>query len=180
MPSLKNERQDAVATLTKDLGEGLQGLVVAGYVGVKTPELNELRSKLRPMKARCTVVKNTLARIALKNAGIADGLSDFFDGQSALVIQKGDPLASLKVLVDFEKAHANIKIRAGLMNGKTMKPAEIKAVAALPAKPVLLAILLGRLQGPLQSFHSVLNGPLGYLVRGLDLVAKKKEAAVAK
>jgi large subunit ribosomal protein L10 len=176
MPSLRKEREASVATLTEDL-KNIEGLVVAGYVGVKTPELNELRDKLRPIKSRCTIVKNTLVRLALKGAGIDGGFSDFFDGQSALVLQKENALASLKVLVDFEKAHANFKIRAGHMNGKVMKPAEIKAMASLPTKPVLMSIMLSRMQGPLQGFHSVLTGPLRYLVSGLSQVAKKKEAA---
>jgi large subunit ribosomal protein L10 len=179
MPSLRKEREDVVADLTKDL-ESVGGLVVAGYVGVKTPELNELRDKLRPLNSRCTVVKNTLAKIALKNAGVNGGFSDHFDGQSALVIQKGDALASLKVLVDFEKAHANFKIRAGHMEGRTLSVAEVKAMAALPTKKVLLSMLLSRLQGPLQGFHSVLTGPVRYLASALDQAAKKKAAAGAQ
>jgi large subunit ribosomal protein L10 len=176
MPSLRKEREEAVTTLTGELKD-IQCLVVAGYVGVKTPELNELRDKLRPIKGRCSVVKNSLAKIALKNAGINGGFDTFFDGQSALVIQKGDAAASFKVLVDFEKAHANFKIRAGHMAGKVMKPAEIKAVASLPSRNVLLAMLLGRLQGHLQGLHSVMSAHLGQLARALDQVAKKKEAA---
>lgn len=175
MPSLRKEREEAVATLTGELKD-IQLLVVAGYVGVKTPELNELRDKLRPIKGRCSVVKNSLAKIALKTAGINGGFSDFFDGQSALVIQKGDAAASLKVLVDFEKAHANFKIRAGHMDGKVMKAAEIKAVAALPPRPILLSMLLGRLQGHLQGLHGVMSAHLGQLARALDQVAKKKES----
>lgn len=178
MPSLRKEREDIVGSLTKEIGT-VGGLVVAGYVGVKTPELNELREKLRPLNTRCTVVKNTLAKIALKNAGINGGFSDHFDGQSALVIQKGDPMDTYKVLVDFEKAHANFKIRAAHMGGLTLDNAQVKAMAALPSKKVLLSILLSRLQGPLQGLHSVLTGPLRYAVSALDQVAKKKEAAGA-
>ena len=176
MPSLRKEREEAVAALTGELKD-IECLVVAGYVGVKTPELNELRDKLRPVKSRCSVVKNSLAKIALKGAGINGGFSDFFDGQSALVIQKGDALASLKVLVDFEKAHANFKIRAGHMAGRVMKPAEIKVMAGLPSKPVLLSVLLSRLQGPLQGLHHAMSAHLQQLAVAFDQVAKKKEAA---
>lgn len=178
MPSLRKEREDIVETLTKEM-QSVGGLVVAGYVGVKTPELNELRAKLRPLNTRCSIVKNTLAKIALKNAGINGGFSDHFDGQSALVIQKGDPMDSFKVLVDFEKAHANFKIRAGHMGGLTLNNAQIKAMAGLPTKKVLLSMLLSRLQGPLQGLHSVMSAHLGGLARALDQVAKKKEAAPA-
>ncbi len=175
MPSLRKDRESAVQTLTKDF-EGIEGLVVAGYVGVKTPELNELRGKLRPLKAKCQIVKNRLAKIALKNTGIADNFGKLFTGQSALIIQRGDAIASLKVIMEFEKAHENVKVRGGLLNGKVMKPAEMKAVASLPPRPVLLATLLARLQGPLTGLAGVLSADLRNLANLLDQVAKKKEA----
>lgn len=175
MPSVRKDREAAVATLTKDL-EGVQGLVVAGYDGVKTPELNELREKLRAQKGECRIVKNTLAKIALKNRGV-EKFQDYFDGQSALVIYRGDAAATTKVLVDFEKAHENWKIRAGYLDGQVMPLKDLRVFAALPSKPVLLAKLLGALQAPLSRFQGVMQAPLRYLVNSLDQVAKKKEAA---
>ncbi len=174
MPSLRKEREEAVQTLTRDF-DGVEGLVVAGYVGVKTPELNELRSKLRPVKAKCRIVKNRLAKIASRNKGLDAGFERFFTGQSALIIQKGDAIAGLKVLVEFEKGHANMKIRGGLINGKVVKTAEIKEMASLPPRPMLIAQFMRSLQGPLQQFHGVLSAPLGNLARVLDQFAKKKE-----
>jgi large subunit ribosomal protein L10 len=174
MPSTRKEREETVSTLTQDF-EGIQALVVAGYTGVKTPELNELRSKLRPLKSQCRIVKNSLAQIALKNKGI-DGFGEFFTGQSALVIQKnGDAIAGLKILVDFEKSHENLKIRAGYLNGRVLKSAEIKAMAALPSKPVLLAQMAAGMQSPLVKFHGVLSASMRYLASALDQVAKKRE-----
>jgi large subunit ribosomal protein L10 len=177
MPSLRKEREEAVATLSRELKDDLQGLVVAGYASVKTPELNELRGKLRPLKARCSVVKNSLAKLALKNAGVDGAFGEFFEGPSALVIQKGDPLVSLKALVDFERAHGNFKIRAGHMNGRVMGLAELRVVASLPSKTVLLAQLLGRLQGPLYGFRGALEAHLRYLINALEQASKKKEAS---
>ncbi|MBK8574420.1 MAG: 50S ribosomal protein L10 [Elusimicrobia bacterium] len=153
MPSLRKEREAAVDTLTKEF-DGLQGLVVAGYVGVKTQELNDLRGKLRPLKARCQIVKNRLAKIALKNKGIDVGFAEFFKGQSALIIQKGDAVAGLKVLVEFEKSHANMKIRAGVLDGKVFNVGQLKAVASLPPRPVLLSQLLASCRAS----HSVRGG----------------------
>jgi large subunit ribosomal protein L10 len=175
MPSTRKQREETVATLTKDF-EDIQGLVVAEYVGVKTPELNELRAKLRPLKSECRIVKNTLTKIALKNRGI-DGFGDFFEGQSALVIQKGDAIATTKVLVEFTKAHENLKLRAGYMDGKIFQQADLKALAALPSKPVLLAQLLGTLQAPLYNLQGALTGSMRYLANALDQVAKKKETS---
>jgi len=178
MPSTRKEREESVATLTKDL-EDVQGLVVAAYASVKTPELNELRAKLRPLNSECRIVKNTLTKIALKNRGI-NGFDDFFAGQSALVIQKGDAVASTKVLVEFAKAHENLKIKAGYMDGKVFQSAELKALAALPPKKVLVAQFLGSLQSPLYGLQSVITAPLRYLANALDQVAKQKEKGGAK
>lgn len=174
MPSLRKERVAAVDTLTKDF-DGLQGLVVAGYVGVKTQELNELRGKLRPLQARCQIVKNRLAKIALKNKGIDVGFGDYFKGQSALIIQKGDAVAGLKVLVEFEKGHANMKIRAGYIDGKVIKPGDLKAMASLPPRKVLLSQFAAQLNSPLTKFAGVLQADLRNLASLLDQIAKKKE-----
>jgi large subunit ribosomal protein L10 len=174
MPSVRKEREAAVAVLTKTL-EDVQGLVVAEFSGVKTPEINELRLKLRPLKGEFRIVKNTLAAIALKNRGI-EGFADHFIGPSALVVQKGDAMASLKVLMDFVKQHENLKVRAGYLGGKVYQAAELKTIAALPPRLVLLAMMLGRLQSPLQNLHGVLTANLRNLACALDQVSKKKEA----
>lgn len=173
MPSVRKEREETVAVLTKTL-EDVQGLVVAEYTGVKTPELNELRSKLKPMKGECRIVKNTLAQLALKNRGL-ESFSEFFMGQSALVIQKGDAVATLKLLVDFTKSHENLKIRAGYLAGQVYKAAELKAIASLPPRKVLLAQFLGGLQAPLSQLHGVLSANLRNLACALDQIAKRKE-----
>lgn len=178
MPSLRKDREATVDLLTKDF-EGVQGLVVAGYVGVKTPELNELRAKLRPSQSKCQIVKNRLAKLALKNRGIDDSYGEFFKGQSALVIQRGDTVAGLKVLVDFEKAHENFKIRAGFVDGKVMKPADIKAMASLPSRQTLIAQLAANLQGPVQRLHTVMSAAMRNLAVVLEQTAKHKEKAGA-
>jgi large subunit ribosomal protein L10 len=176
MPSLRKDREVAVDTLTKEL-EGLEGLVVADFVGVKTIELNELRGKLKPLKGRCQIVKNRLAKIALKNRGIDVGFAEFFKGQSALFIQKGDAFAGLKVIVDFERTNAKLKIRGGIVDGKVLNAGDLKAMASLPPRPILLAQLLARLQGPLTQLAGVLTADLRNLASVLDQVAKKKGQA---
>jgi large subunit ribosomal protein L10 len=175
MARLRKEREALVETLTRDF-EGVEGIVVAGYVGVKTAELNDLRGKLRPLEGRCRIVKNRLAKIAFKNRGIDPTLANFCEGQSALIFQKKDTLAGLKVLVDFEKTHANLKIRGGYLFGKIVNTANLKTMAFLPPRAVLLSQLLARLQSPVAGLAGVLTGDLRKLASLLEQVAKKKEA----
>ena len=152
--------------------QGSKGLVVTGFKGLKTVEFNEMRQKLRPVQGEYRVVKNSLTRIALKNAGLED-LAKALEGPSAIVIERGDPLATIKVIFDFAKTHENVKINGGVFEGKVLTGAELKAIASLPSREVLLAKLLGTLQAPMVNLVSVLQAPVRDLVSVLDQVAKK-------
>src|SRR5205814_3156928 len=101
MPTeLKKKTVDA---LTKEAKE-CTGLVITAFKGLKTTEINEFRAKLKPLKGSYKIVKNSLTRIALKNAGM-DALAEALKGPSAIVIEKGDPVATIKAVFDFAKAH---------------------------------------------------------------------------
>lgn len=174
MASTRHQREENVLDLTRDLQE-LTGVVVAGYAGTKTQELNDLRAKLRPAKGQCRVVKNTLAQRALDSRGLK-GLADFFEGPSALVVQHGDAVASLKILMDFEKTHQTFKIRGGQVEGQIFRSAQLKVLASLPGKRELIAQVASRLNSPIQGLHTVLRAPLGQLAAALSEVARKKSA----
>ena len=169
------EKKKTVDALVKEAKES-NGLVVTAFKGLKTTEINEFRLKLRPLKGSYKVVKNSLTRIALKNAGM-DALAETLKGPSAIVIEKGDPVATIKAVFDFAKTHENIKVNAGFMDGKVFTSAELKAISTLPAKEVLIAQLLGTLQAPLVNLVSVLQAPMRDLVGVLDQIAKKAPAA---
>jgi len=175
MPRLKKDREELVTSLSEKLAGGT-GLVVAGYVGVKTPELNELRGKLRPVKGCCQIVKNRLAKIAFKNNNIDSHFGDLFEGQSALILQEGDAVAGLKVLVDFEKTHAKLKIRGAFLEGKVFDANQIKILATLPSKNQLMSIMLSRMMGPVTGLAGVLTSDLRTLAGLLEQICTKKKA----
>ncbi|HOW28954.1 MAG TPA: 50S ribosomal protein L10 [Elusimicrobiota bacterium] len=177
MATTKKQRQETVEKLTETL-KGASGLVLAEYQGLKTQEFEELRAKLRPLKGECKIVKNTLTKRALKNMGLEE-FNSFFKGQSALIIEKNDVINSTKLVVEFSKAHENLKIRGGVVDGRVMKSEEIKVLASLPPKEVLLARLLGNLKSPLSRLHGALTGPVRYLASALSQVSKKKESSGA-
>jgi len=170
--SNKAERQEFVKTLTKDL-EGVDALILTEYKGLKVQELDELRAKLRHIKGEYRIVKNTLTKIALKNMGLEE-FAGFFEGPSALVIERGDPAAIAKVLVGFAKEHENLKLRAGILEGRILSDKEIVELAKLPGRTALICKFIGTLQAPLYNLAYVLSAPLNSLVRAFQAVVDKK------
>jgi len=169
------QKKKTVDTLTKEAKDS-NGLLVTAFKGLKTTEINEFRLKLRPLKGTYKIVKNSLTRIALKNAGM-ETLAEALKGPSAIVIERGDPVATIKAVFDFAKTHENIKVNAGFLDGKVLTDKELKAISILPTRDVLIAQLLGTLQAPMVNLVSVLQAPMRELVGVLDQIAKKAPAA---
>lgn len=171
MPNKKN--QESVKKLEEKLKK-FPNLLVTNYQGLTTPELNELRAKLKPLGCEYGIVKNTLTRIALKNIGLEE-FAQYFSGPTAVAFQKGDPSALSKIVVEFAKSNEKLKILTGYLSGKVLSEKEIKILATLPSKEVLLAKLAGTLLAPLQQIATVLNAP----IQKLALVLKSLEAQKA-
>ena len=165
----------AVQELEK-LAREANGLIITSFKALKTVEFNEMRAKLRPLKGEYRVVKNSLTRLALKNAGLGD-LAEKLDGPTAIVLERGDAIAATKAVFEFAKTHENLKINGGYFDGKIVTDKELKAIASLPSREVLLAKLLGTLQAPMVNLVSVLQAPMRDLVGVLDQVAKKAPAS---
>lgn len=162
--------------LVKELSEKMRnntGVIVTQYQGMTVAELSELRAKLRTHKCEYTVVKNTLGSLALKNAGL-ESFSQYFEGPTAVAIENGDPVSSAKVILDFAKEHTKLQVKAGLLGGKVLSAGDIKALAALPSREVLLAKMLGAMQSPIAGFASVLQGTIRKFVYVLDAIEKQQ------
>ena len=147
-------------------------VLLTDYTGMQVPQFNELRNRLSGAKAEYRVVKNSLTRIALKNAGMSE-LADMLEGPTAIVVERGDAIAATKAVFEFAKTHVNLKIKGGIFEGKVISAMNLKALAALPSREVLLAQLLGTLQAPMVNLVSVLQAPMRDLVGVLDQIAKK-------
>jgi large subunit ribosomal protein L10 len=169
------QKSSTVEELEKQAREST-GLIVTSFKGLKTVEFNEIRLKLRPLKSEYRVVKNSLTRIALKNAGMA-ALAESLQGPSAIVIERGDALAAIKVVFEFARTHENVKVNGGFLDGKILTGNELKTLASLPSREVLLATLLGTLQAPMVNLVSVLQAPVRDLVGVLGQIAKKTPEA---
>jgi len=164
-------KKQTVEEFVKEAKEA-KGLIVTSFKGLKTTEFNEIRAKIRPFQSEYRVVKNSLTRIALKNAGLTE-LADALKGPSAVVVERGDAMATIKAFFDFAKTHENIKVTGGSLDGKVLSGQQLKNIASLPSREVLLSQLLGTLQAPMVNLVSVLQAPIRDLVSVLDQAAKK-------
>ena len=178
MMRTKAQKAELVTTLVGKLKRS-STIYVTDFTGLDVAQITQLRRKLRAAGAEYAVVKNTLARRALEAAQVA-GIDSHLDGPTALVLGGADPVASAKVLADFAKEHEKPAIKAGLVEGKTVTPAEVKQLAALPSKPELLAQLAGSLQGPLAGFVGALNGLMWNMLGALEALHTKRASGAAQ
>ena len=149
--------------------------VLADYQGIDAPELTQLRRYMRTQSVDFRVIKNTLARQAAKNTPF-EMLDEEFKGPVSLVVSYEDPLAPAKALAEFAKSGASKspKVLCGVVEGKKVAPEEVKALADLPSKEVLIAIMLAVFNGPTTNFVGVFNSLLRKLVGTLDAIREKK------
>ena len=167
------EKAAAIAELT-DKFRSSGAAVLTEYRGLTVAQLTTLRNNIRE-HATYAVVKNTLTEIAAKRAGVTA-----FDGQlsgpSAIAFITGDPVEAAKGLRDFAKANPHLVIKAGVMDGKALSPAEISKLADLESREVLLAKLAGAMLASLSKAVYLFAAPLSQTARVVDALRAKLEA----
>jgi len=142
---------------------GVKTAVLTEYRGLTVQQLSDLRKQLRTVAAEYKVLKNRLARRALQGSPL-DGLGPHLKGPTGLVISKQDPVALAKALQAFVKTSALLQIKLGYVEGQLLAPADIKALADLPSREALRAMLVGAIQGPLAQLVGLLTAPHRELV----------------
>jgi large subunit ribosomal protein L10 len=172
---LKSEKERVVEQLAERL-RSTDTLMVADYRGLTMPEIDELRSRLLEAGARFTVVKNTLTRRAVEQAGTPSVL-ELIDGPTAIAFLEadGDPVAVAKVLNDTARAHDVLVIRGGLLEGDLVGDVEIKRLASLPPADVLRAQLVGSVAAPLTTVVGLFTAPLRDMVGVLEARIRQLE-----
>jgi large subunit ribosomal protein L10 len=164
-----------ITELSKELKER-PTLFVAQHGTLSASGMDKLRVKLRAAKGRYFVVKGSLAKRAVEKAKLAE-LKDDFKGACGIALSSGDPVASSKILVDFAKENEVFKIQRGYVNGAIVSADQIKTLASLPSKEVLIARAVVGVAAPLSRFVGVLSGTVRKVVNVFDAIAKKKGSA---
>ncbi len=172
----KEEKTESVTELHEKFSRAKLA-VMTECTGVPVNQITELRKQLRAVQAEFKVVKNTLAARAVEGTSLV-GAKAHFKGPTAMVIGYDDPVLPAKILRDFvkgEKREEKIKILVGVLEGALLQPAQLTAVASLPAREVVLAMLLSAMQGPVRGIVYVLHGLLRGLVGVMAAIQDKKK-----
>jgi large subunit ribosomal protein L10 len=139
--------------------EGSVAALLTEYRGLKVAELGELRASLRGSSTEYRVLKNTLTSIAVREAGYED-LVALLQGPTAVAFVHGDPVQAAKDLADFARTHPSLIVKGGVMDGKVLGADEVRHLATLESREVLLARLAGLLQASAQQTVNLLAAPL--------------------
>ena len=171
----KTERQATVESLT-ELLKGSPNVFVTDFSGLNVLRMTELRRRLRGAGVDYVVVKNTLAQRAFAANGV-HALDEHLAGPTGLVLSGTDAMAGAKVLTDFAREFEKPAIKIGLVDGKPLTAAQIKRLAELPPKDVLLSQLAGYIQAPMAQFAGAMNALLYQMIGALEALRAQRSAA---
>ena len=169
----RKQKESLLSALTERIARA-KITVLFKYQGLRVQETEELRRAIRQVGAEMLVTKTSLTRIALRQTGI-EVSGDALNKPLALLFSYDDEVKPAKELTLFAKSHQAIEILGGILEKKMIDASVIKALAALPSRPELLARMVGAMSGPLQSFVAVLSGLPRNLVTALKQIEQQKQ-----
>ena len=172
-------KKEAVVAEIKGWLTSAKGVVVTSYRGLNVATDTQLRRELRAAGVQYKVVKNTMLRIAAKQAGI-EGLDSHLEGTTAMAFSTEDAVAPAKIICDFMKKNkledpGILTIKTGMVEGKVIDDKGVKALANWPSREVLVAKLLGSMNAPIANCVGVLSAVIRNFVGVVDAIREKKE-----
>jgi large subunit ribosomal protein L10 len=169
----RNDKEQLVTELREKL-KGASAVYYTDFSGLNVKRMTELRRRFRRAGVEYVVIKNTLALRAVNESGLA---GERLRGPTGLVVGT-DPVAAAKVLSDFARENdQRPAIKGGLLDGRAIVEAQVKALADMPSREQLLSELAGYMQAPMAGFAGAMNGLLYMFVGALDALATQREGA---
>lgn len=163
----RSEKEQAITELHDKLTRA-KVAIVATPKDINVATITEMRKKFRSQKVEYKVVKNTLARLAVKGTA-AEVLTDLFEGPCALIMGYEDPISPAKMLQEFiEKSKGKMDVRGAVLDGAKIDAKGVETLAKMPGKNELRAMLAGMIIRPAQLLASILNQPASGLVRVVE------------
>jgi large subunit ribosomal protein L10 len=173
----REPRADKVAVV-EEIGGKLaesQAVFVTEYRGLTVSQIAQVRNALRPADAQLAVYKNTLAKLAVREAGL-DALDELLVGPTALTFVKGDVAGAAKALRDSSKTLPNLIVKGGVLGDAALSERDVIALADLPSRDELLAMFAGALQAPLVKTAGLLQALPRNFAYGLSALIEKQAA----
>ena len=172
MPNARN--LEMMENIKADL-EGVSGMWVVDACGLTVKEVEGLRRSIREAGAIMKVYKNTIMRKALAELELVN-MDEVLEGPSAFVFCEGDVAAAAKAITEFAKENKKLEVKGGMMDNTFVNAEEIKAIASLPSKEVLLAQIAGAISGVARGLAVSINGIPSGLARAIQQIASQKAA----
>lgn len=173
----KQFKSNKIEEFKKDISEAKVALVV-DYRKFSVAEITELRRTLQKENSDITVIKNTLAKIALKDT-VFQGIVEHLQGPTAIALGFGDEVSPAKVVTQFVKKAKKGEVRGGCLENNPLNAKEVQRLAELPSKEELYAKMLGSINSPASGLVNTVNGVARALVIAMDGVRKQKETSQA-
>jgi len=171
------QKERVVQRLTEQMRDA-PAMIVTDYRGLTVTQVADVRRSLRESGATFHVAKNTLAKLAAKQAERPD-LIEFLEGPTAIAFVLDDPAAAAKKLSELARQTRVLEVRGAIMEGQTLSAEQVRQLGDLPPKDVLRAQVVGAVAGPLQGAYGVLSAPLREFLIVLDQYIEKRQAAEA-
>lgn len=176
MPLSRSQKEELVVQLVEKMKEA-KSVVFAKYTNIPVTKQSEIRRLLQKDNAELKVIKKSLIRLAAKEMGIPEIDNSLLEGQIVVAFSYGEATTGPQIIKKQAKNLESLDLLGGIYDGKLMNTQEVQAFADLPPKEVLLAQLLGALQGPISGFTQVSNGVISGFARVLNAHKENLENA---
>lgn len=162
----KQEKVEKVRELSERFQRS-SGAIFAEYRGLTVKDTMELRRALRDANGSFAVVKNTLTRLAVREAGLDEATADLFEGPMAVAFLEGDAIKGAKALLELTRRFPSLVVKGGLMDGRPLSEADTRSLATIETIEISLAKVAGLLQAPLSRIAYLLQAPLSRIAFAL-------------